>query len=64
MLAPAHGRTLRVPWRCFVRLVTRGSRASPRSDLRTGKKLPIKMFFNPGATTLLKSVDLQARYTV
>jgi outer membrane protein OmpA-like peptidoglycan-associated protein len=28
------------------------------------KKLPIKLFFNPGTTTLLQSADLQAQYTV
>jgi outer membrane protein OmpA-like peptidoglycan-associated protein len=28
------------------------------------KKLPIKIFFNPGTTTLLQSSDLQAQYTV
>ncbi|MEP7302713.1 MAG: OmpA family protein, partial [Caldimonas sp.] len=28
------------------------------------KKLPIKIFFNPGATTLLQSADLQAQYAV
>ncbi|MEO8524793.1 MAG: OmpA family protein, partial [Caldimonas sp.] len=28
------------------------------------KKLPIKIFFNPGATTLLHSSDLQAQYAV
>ena len=28
------------------------------------KKLPIKMFFNPGTTTLLQSADLQAQYAV
>ena len=28
------------------------------------KKLPIKIFFNPGATTLLRSSDLQAQYAV
>ncbi|HSC63812.1 MAG TPA: OmpA family protein, partial [Caldimonas sp.] len=28
------------------------------------KKLPIKMFFNPGTTTLLQSSDLQAQYAV
>ena len=28
------------------------------------KKLPIKMFFNPGQTTLLASADLQAQYAV
>jgi outer membrane protein OmpA-like peptidoglycan-associated protein len=28
------------------------------------KRLPIKMFFNPGTTTLLQSADLQAQYTV
>jgi outer membrane protein OmpA-like peptidoglycan-associated protein len=29
-----------------------------------GKKLPIKIFFNPGQTTLLASPDLQAQYVV
>jgi len=29
-----------------------------------GKKLPIKIFFNPGQTTLLASADLQAQYAV
>jgi outer membrane protein OmpA-like peptidoglycan-associated protein len=28
------------------------------------KRLPIKMFFNPGTTTLLQSADLQAQYAV
>jgi len=28
------------------------------------KKLPIKLFFNPGTTTLLQSSDLQAQYAV
>ena len=28
------------------------------------KKLPIKIFFNPGSTTLLASADLQAQYAV
>jgi len=28
------------------------------------KKLPIKLFFNPGTTTLLQSADLQAQYAV
>ena len=28
------------------------------------KRLPIKMFFNPGATTLLKNADLQAQYAL
>jgi outer membrane protein OmpA-like peptidoglycan-associated protein len=28
------------------------------------KKLPIKIFFNPGATTMLRSGDLQAQYAV
>lgn len=28
------------------------------------KKLPIKMFFNPGTTTLLQSSDLQSQYAV
>ena len=28
------------------------------------KRLPIKIFFNPGATTLLRSGDLQAQYAV
>jgi outer membrane protein OmpA-like peptidoglycan-associated protein len=28
------------------------------------RKLPIKIFFNPGATTLLASADLQAQYAV
>ena len=28
------------------------------------RKLPIKMFFNPGTTTLLQSADLQAQYAV
>jgi outer membrane protein OmpA-like peptidoglycan-associated protein len=28
------------------------------------KKLPIKIFFNPGSTTLLRSGDLQAQYAV
>jgi outer membrane protein OmpA-like peptidoglycan-associated protein len=28
------------------------------------KRLPIKMFFNPGTTTLLQSSDLQAQYAV
>ena len=28
------------------------------------KKLPIKIFFNPGTTTLLQSADLQAQYAV
>ena len=28
------------------------------------RRLPIKMFFNPGSTTLLQSADLQAQYAV
>ena len=28
------------------------------------KRLPIKMFFNPGATTLLQNADLQAQYAL
>jgi len=28
------------------------------------KRLPIKLFFNPGTTTLLQSADLQAQYAV
>ena len=30
----------------------------------TNKRLPIKLFFNPGTTTLLQSADLQAQYAV